>query len=103
MGYQSPIISVDVNVTGVNLTTGAASTSAAIPNNSAGVVARYVRVTATQYAHIRVGKGSATAVATDTMVVPGEALIFCCAGADTIAAIQDSASGTVNVVPLEWA
>jgi hypothetical protein len=47
MGYQSPIISVDVNVTGVNLTTGAASTSASIPNNSAGVVARYVRVTAT--------------------------------------------------------
>ena len=79
MGYQSPIFSVDVNVTGVNITT------------------------APQYAHIQVRKGSATALATDTMVIPGEALIFCCAGADTIAAIQDTASGTVNVVPLEWA
>lgn len=47
MGYQSPIISVDVNVTGVNITTGAASASAAIPNTSAGTVARYVRVTTT--------------------------------------------------------
>lgn len=42
--YQSPIIAIDVNVDGVNITTGAASASAAIPNTSAGVKARYVLV-----------------------------------------------------------
>lgn len=103
MGYQSPIIAVDVNVTGVNITTGAASASAAIPNTSAGVVARYVRVMATAFAHVKVGKGSATAVATDTLVGPNCDLILNVAGADTIAAIQDTAAGVVNIVPLEYA
>lgn len=42
--YQSPIVAVDINVDGVNITTGAASVSAALPNNSAGVKPRYVLV-----------------------------------------------------------
>jgi len=102
VGYQSPIFALDVNVTGVNIVTGAASASSPIPNNSAGVVARYVRVMATANAHVRVGKTTATAVATDMLITPTEAVILNVSGADTIAAIQDLAAGVVNVVPLEW-
>lgn len=66
-------------------------------------MARYVRIMATANAHVRVGKTTATAVATDTLVTPNEALILNVSGADTIAAIQDTAAGVVNVVPIEWA
>jgi len=66
-------------------------------------VARYVRVSATANAHVRVGKTSATAVATDMLVTPNEAIILNVTGSDVIAAIQDTAAGTVNVVPIEWA
>lgn len=47
-------------VTGVNLTAGAASSSASLPVNSAGNVARYVRVAVVGAgaAHVRVGKGA---------------------------------------------
>lgn len=65
-------------------------------------MASYVRVSATANAHVRVGKGSATAVATDMLVTPNEAVILNVTGADKIAAIQDSAAGVVNVVPIEW-
>lgn len=33
MSFKSPIICLDVNLTGVNITTGAASAQASIPNN----------------------------------------------------------------------
>jgi hypothetical protein len=100
--YQNPIISIDVNLTGVNITTSAASASSLIPVNAAGLVPRYVRVAATANARIKVGKTTATALATDTLITPNEAIILNCSGADTIAAIQDTAAGSVNVVPLEW-
>lgn len=66
------------------------------------MVAKYVRIMATAFAHVKVGKGSATALATDTLVGPNCDLIFNVSGADTIAAIQDTAAGVVNVVPLEY-
>jgi len=103
MSFKSPIICLDVNLTGVNITTGAASASATIPNNQAGQVAKYVRIAATANAHVKVGKTTATATATDMLVTPNEAIILNVTGSDTIAAIQDSAAGTVNVVPIEWA
>jgi hypothetical protein len=93
-------------VTGVNLTAGAASTSAAIPNNSAGVPAKYVRVAVVGAgaAHIRFGKGAQTAVATDLLIV-GQAgsEVFDVGGCDTVAVIQEGTGGLVNVAPMEWA
>lgn len=50
-------------------------------------MARYVRVMATAFAHVKVGKGAATALATDTLVGPNCDLIMNVSGADTIAAI----------------
>jgi len=87
-GYQSPIFALDVNVTGVNIATSGTSASASIPNNSAGVVARYIRIEVTAAAHVRVTKGASSAVATDTLVVPGGGgIVLNCSGCDTVSAI----------------
>lgn len=103
MSVKSPIICLDINLTGVNLTTSAASVNSALPVNTAGVAARYVRISATANARVRVGPVGSTALATDTLVMPGESVIMNCQGATTVAAIQDTAAGVVNVVPIEWA
>lgn len=92
---------IRVTNTGVNLTTGAASVSSALPNNSAGLPPRYVVVTATAAAHIRFGKIAATAIATDLMIVPGMGMLLDVKGFDFVAAIQDTATGTVNIAPVE--
>lgn len=94
--------SVMIFATGVNITTGAASASSALPVASSGEIARYYRITATANAHVRMGIVGLTALATDAMVVPGESLILeTPRGITHVAAIQDSAAGSVNVVPLE--
>ena len=88
--------------TGVNIATSATSASASLPSAQSGEVPRYVRVTATVAAHVKLGIAGVTAVAADLMVQPGDAVILVVTrGMTTIAAIQDTAAGTVNVVPLE--
>lgn len=88
--------------TGVNIATSATSANAALPTAQSGEIPRYVRVTATAAAHVKLGIAGATAVAADTMVQPGDAVTLVVPrGITTIAAIQDTAAGTVNVVPLE--
>jgi hypothetical protein len=93
---------MSVIATGASITTGAASASATIPNDSSGEVARYVRVTATVAAHVRIGVSAATAVATDLLVMPSDAVILHIPrGYTKIAAIQNAAAGVVIVTPLE--
>jgi hypothetical protein len=95
--------SIVVTATGINITTGAASVSAALPNASSGEIPRYIRITSTANARVRIGQGAGTtAVATDLMVQPGDAVILDVQrGITHIAAIQDTAAGTVAVSPLE--
>lgn len=94
--------SMSIMATGVNITTGAASASSALPAASGSTVARYVRITATANAHVRLGTVGLTALATDAMVVPGESLVLeVPSGITHVAAIQDAAAGTVNVAPLD--
>lgn len=93
---------LQVAATGVNLTTGAASVNAAIPNNSAGQRARLIRVHATVAAYVRLGTSAGvTAVATDMIVDPASPVILHTVGHTHIAALQVAAAGTVNVTPLE--
>lgn len=92
---------VTITAAGVNITTGAASASATIPNDSAGNLPRYIRVSASAAAYVKLGIGSATATANDTMVQPGDALIMAISGNNKIAALQVSAAGAVQVSPLE--
>lgn len=90
-------------LTGVNITTGAASASAAIPVNSAAIAARYVVVSCTVNARIRVGQSGVTALATDMLIGPSSGpVILDVSGCTHIAAIQDTGAGVVSVCPMEW-
>jgi len=91
-----------VAVTGVSITTGAASSGGALPNASSGEVPRYVRIAASAAACVRIGVGAQTAVATDLLVQPGDAVILAVPrGCTHVAAIQLSAAGIVIVSPAE--
>lgn len=94
-------MALQIFATGVNITTGAASAGATIPMSSAGVVPRYIRVAASVAACVRIGTGAQTAVATDMVVQPGEAVVLSVNGCTHIAAIQQAAAGTVQVSPVE--
>ena len=91
-----------VTVTGVSITTGAASSGGALPVASSGEIPRYVRVAASAAACVRIGVGAQTAVATDLLVQPGDAVILAVPrGCTHVAAIQLAAAGVVIVSPLE--
>jgi hypothetical protein len=91
-----------ITTTGIQLASGAASSSGTIPNDSSGNKPNYIRIAATAPACVRLGKTTATAVVTDMQVQPGDAVILQVPkGLDTIACIQVSAGGFVQVSPLE--
>lgn len=103
MPVSRTLESLAVQASGSNLATGAASASVAVPNNSSGQKARFVRVLATADCYIRAGLSGVTAAAGDTYISAGGAgrEILNLMGATHIAAIQVSAAGVLNIVPLE--
>jgi len=86
---------------GVNITTGAASASATIPLDTSGNKARYIRISASLAAYVRIDKTTATAVSTDMMVQPGDAVILQVGQYDKVAALQVAAAGVVQVSALD--
>lgn len=94
-------MALQIFATGVNITTGAASAGSAIPVDSSGALPRYVRITASVAACVRIGPGAQTAVATDAVVQPGAPLIIATNGCTHVAAIQQTAAGVVQVSPVE--
>lgn len=94
-------MALQIFATGVNITTGAASAGAVIPLSSSGAVPRYVRISATVSACVRIGTGAQTAVATDLLIQPSESIILTTLGCTHIAAIQQAAAGVVQVSPVE--
>lgn len=92
---------IQVSATGLSITTGAASAGGALPVGASGLVTRYVRVSASVAACVRVGNGAQTAVATDMLVQPGDAVLLNCIRCTHIAAIQLAAAGIVIVTPVE--
>lgn len=100
--HMHQALSVGAGITGVNITTSGTSASATIPNALGGSKPNYVYVVATAAAHIRWGKGAQTAVTTDTLLPANVPVILHVNGCDTIAAIQNSGAGTVNIVPQEF-
>lgn len=95
-------MALQIFATGINITTGVASVSATIPLKLDGTVPLFVRITASVSACVRVGLGAQTAVATDAVVQPGEALILSTGQQTHIAAIQQAATGVVQVSPCEY-
>lgn len=94
-------MALQIFTTGASITTSAASAGATIPLDSNGKVPRYIRISATVSACVRIGTGAQTAVATDLLVQPSEAVILATLGSTHIAAIQLSAAGVVQVSPVE--
>jgi len=96
------INALQVSATGVSITTSGTSANGNVPNDSSGTKPRYVRVAATAAAYVRIGSGAQTAVTTDMLVQPGDAVILMCpAGTPNVGAIQVSVAGIVNVTPIE--
>lgn len=92
-------MALQILATGINITTGAASAGATIPLTLDSAVPLFIRITASVAACVRVGFGTQTAVATDAVVQPGEALILSTGRCTHIAAIQQAAAGVVQVSP----
>lgn len=90
-----------IGATGANITTSGTSASVAIPNNAAGVRARFVRVTCTVAAYVKVGPSAVAAAAGDALLNPEHELMLAVGGFTHIAAIQVASAGVVNVVPVE--
>jgi SH3-like domain-containing protein len=91
-----------VTATGVLITTSGVSAGSALPNASSGEVPRYVRIAATAAATVRMGAGAQTAVTTDLLVQPGDAVVLTVPrGVTHIAALQVTAAGVVQVSPVE--
>lgn len=92
---------IQVSKTGTLITTSGASASGSIPVDASGNRPNYVRVAATAAATVRYGTGAQTAVTTDMLVQPGDALLLNVTRCDTIAALQVTAAGVVIVTPVE--
>lgn len=92
---------ITVFKTGSNIAFGAASASVAIPATQGGIAPNYVRLASTQACYVKVGKGAQTAVAGDLLIQPADSVVLKVAGVDTIAALQVTTGGVLQISPLE--
>lgn len=92
---------ITVTAVGTTVTTGAASASVAIPDNSAGTRPLYVRITASAESFVRLGTSGVTATGNDMLVQPADSVILAVGGCTHVAYIQGTAAARVNIVPLE--
>lgn len=92
---------IAVSKTGLNIPTSGTSANGALPFDSGGTTARFVRVAATAAAYVRIGSGAQTAINTDLLVQPGDAIVMSTNGCNNIGALQVTAAGIVVVTPLE--
>lgn len=93
---------ITVMATGVSAVTGAASASSTIPSASDGNKPRYIRVAARNECYVKLGVAGVAATANDILVQPADSVVLHVpAGVTTIAYIQGTAAGLVNIVPLE--
>lgn len=93
---------VTIVATGVSAATGAASASSTIPNNSSGNIPNYIRVAARNECYVKLGIAGVTATSNDILVQPADSVILQVPkGVTTIAYIQGTAAGVVNITALE--
>lgn len=89
-----------VSTTGASITTSGASASANIPVDGSGRVPYYIRVAATAACYFRITTGASTAVATDMLIQPGDAVILAVQSCTVASALQVTAAGIVIITPL---
>lgn len=90
---------------GLSLTSGATSTTVALPTNNAGKAATIIRVSCPNSSHYAfVLPGNSTVVATAASVAIGNfsEVILDTTGCTHIAYLQGSAAAIVNISPVEW-
>jgi hypothetical protein len=90
-----------VNAAGTQVTSGAASAVAAIPNASDGARARFVRVQATGNCYVRPGTSGTTCTVNDILLSPNTDLRLNVQGFTHIAYLQETAAAKINITPLE--
>ena len=91
-----------IMATGVSAATGAASASSTIPNDSSGNKPNYIRVSARNECYVKLGVAGVAATVNDILVQPADSIVLAVPkGITTIAYIQGTAAGQVNIVPLE--
>ena len=95
-------VSITAVATGVSAATGAASASSTIPNDSSGRAPNYIRVAARNECYVKLGVAGVAATTNDILVQPADSVILQVPkGVTTIAYIQGTAAGQVNIIPLE--
>jgi len=94
---------ITVTATGIVIATSGASANATIPLDSSGNTPKYIRISATAAATVRIAPTTGTPVAltTDLLVQPGDAVVLATCGCTKIAALQVAAAGVVQVSPME--
>lgn len=92
---------ISVVKTGSIIAFGAASANTPIPTDSSGTLPKYIRVAANAACYVRIGPAGTAAAAGDLLVQPADAVIMKVHNQTTVAAIQVSAAGTVQISPLE--
>ena len=92
---------ITVAKVGLTAATGAASASSLIPTDSAGNVPRYIRVAGINECYVKLGAAGVAATTNDLLIQPADSVTMTTNGATTIAYIQGTAAGKVNVIPLE--
>ena len=92
---------ITVGATGSQVTTGASSASALIPNAADGNPARHVMLQADGYCYVRAGGAAVAATVNDLMLSPSTPTILNVQGCSKIAYLQKTVGALLNITPLE--
>jgi hypothetical protein len=92
---------MQIFATGSVIAFGAASARVGIPNTASGTKPKYVRLVSTGACYVKLGDATVVAAAGDLMVQPADSVVVAVSGCTSVAAIQQSAGGTLQISPLE--
>lgn len=91
-----------ITAVGSTVTTGAASAAQAIPVANDGNRPRFIRIAATVESYVKLGTSGVVATTNDILVQPADAVILQVpTGVTHVGYIQGTATGKVNITPLE--
>jgi hypothetical protein len=93
---------ITVAASGTTVTAGASSASVAIPNAADGNRARFVRLQATGFAHVKPGGSGVACTANDLLLSGGEAVILSVKPFTHIAYLEQAAGAKINITPVEF-
>lgn len=92
---------INILAVGVTAATGAASASFTLPVNSSGLKPRYIRIAGINECYVKLGTAGVTATTNDILIQPADSLLLCVGSCTTLAHIQGTAVGKINVTPLD--